>query len=786
MRIDSIDLIGEFRIKGVTAANNQFLGLSGSELIWLDAVAGQPGTSIYGTNYVWCNSVAGDPIASGTKLKDAYSASSGFIVSATARGAILVTPGVYDFDTSPLELNLSYIDIVGISSDANSVTLKSSNSNYTLMYHNSVDSGLYNVGLTGGNLLGILGSASTYLRWDNVIVNGNCFYEDNTPTYAFEDLNGEFRNITVRNDSMFAFALDSINGIFDNINFGSLLYKSMFYVANGSIIGTFSNITGLDYYDIFSSGTLQANISNVKVGNGNGFIQSGDIDAKIDGAVLGEITNLGFYGANYLKGIFKNIEIKNVGTKIFVSEYEIDGIFDNIKVLESSNGYIFDNQQSGTISGTFSNISCKNIDGFCTTSEDIIGNFENIKIGNITYNGFKNESLISGYFNNIEVGDGLNAQSHIFNGENINGTFENIKMGDGFRPFYVTNEMNPTSEINGTFENIEIGSGGDAFFSNAGNLYGTYRNIKVDSTTSIFYANDTFQGSFNNINIGTVSGGDIFYSGAGDFSATVSNVEIGNGSYNIFYSGGTFSGTYRNIVVGNVANSIFMSNNTLSIDVQNLKVGNITNTAFEVLNINSNLYSSFRNIELGQVDGNLFYATNGLNCLIDNLKVKSCGANFVRNENLPIYGTYSNIIVYGNITDSAFFSSGYSAIGNFKNIELLGNCQSIGISDGVVDNLKANTYFVNAFVGTIRNSTLDSTSFATPTITVSLDGFGRVATIERCNFSTNNYSVTPPETAASISAFGASVDVKVYLTKTNLGLEAALTNLITTPLNVTY
>ena len=171
MRIDEIDLIGNFTINGLSPQTDQFLGLSGSELTWLDPAPSQSGVSIYGNRYVYCNSVEGNQVSSGTNLKNAYASASTFIVSATARGVVLVSPGVYDFNNSPLNLTASYIDIIGISSDANSVLLKATNADYVIQLINSnVDTALCNVTLGTASLYAVDNDSNTgcYLRWDNV------------------------------------------------------------------------------------------------------------------------------------------------------------------------------------------------------------------------------------------------------------------------------------------------------------------------------------------------------------------------------------------------------------------------------------------------------------------------------------------------------------------------------------------------------------------------------------------------------------------------------------------
>lgn len=770
MRIDEIDLIGNFTINGLSPQTDQFLGLSGSELFWLDPAPSQSGFSIYGNRYVYCNSVEGNQVSSGTNLKNAYASASAFIVSATARGAVLVSPGVYDFNNSPLNLTASYIDIVGISSDANSVLLKATNANYTLKYRQGVDSGLFNVGITGGNVLGILGSASTYLRWDNIIVNGDCFYESTTPTYAFENLKGEFKNIKLRNSSHFGFGYFSIDGTFDNIQADLLgdIFKNEDY---GTSRGTFSNISIGTCNDIFQlAGTFSGDLKNIKIKNGNAFIVSSDtISCDLENVELGNLTGNCFVTNGLLTGNYKNLKIGNATSSYLFYVDDINGTFEDIEI--SGCGYAF--RTTSDITGTFSNIQIGEVVNnlFQSVSGNISGNFSNIKVYSGLNIAFFADNNIYGTFDKIDLG---NLTGNLFTANNnISGTFSNIKIGNNSS---AENYFSATGgSLLGDFENIEIGNSDNVtmFYADT-DLIGTFKNINVSTSNSMFttFTSRNIDGVFENIECGTVSAS--IFSSSGTMSGTFSNIKIGNVTSNSFYSVSSLQGTYENIEIKSTNTTLFKSDDKVIGTFENISVDDINSTqGFHSINGTDGV---FKNIEVKSGSGtNIFFYADGASVTgtFDNININSPMTSFIVSSGGDVIGTFSNITALNPISISAF-SSTNDLSGTFKNITM-GTVSSLGGSFSLpvlIDNLSFRGYISSSqFLGKIINSSIDSTGLSNPTIYL-----GNGAVVERCKFLSDSGDYTIKSSS--------SINAQISLTRANQDIDTQITNLIDTPLNI--
>ena len=142
MRFDEINIIGEFKINGLTGSPGQALGLSGSEFTWITVSASSviDAVLLTGTDYVICQSVnTGNPgtdaIENGNRLKSAYATASALYM--TNRVSVLITPGDYDFGATPLQLTTTKVDLIGMSSDASDVILRGSG-DYVLQIINSI------------------------------------------------------------------------------------------------------------------------------------------------------------------------------------------------------------------------------------------------------------------------------------------------------------------------------------------------------------------------------------------------------------------------------------------------------------------------------------------------------------------------------------------------------------------------------------------------------------------------------------------------------------------------
>jgi hypothetical protein len=221
MRFDEINIIGEFKINGLTGSPGQALGLSGSEFTWITVSASSviDAVGLTGTDYVICQSVntgnpGADAIENGNRLKSAYATASALYTS--NRVSVLITPGDYDFDTTPLQLTTTKVDLIGISSDASDVILRG-RGDYVLLLDDNINTALYNVTLGTASLHSVYnsGSLSDYLIWKNVILNGNVFTDGNS---SYGNLNGHFEDIKVIDGGYnFYTLLGDIDGIFNNI-----------------------------------------------------------------------------------------------------------------------------------------------------------------------------------------------------------------------------------------------------------------------------------------------------------------------------------------------------------------------------------------------------------------------------------------------------------------------------------------------------------------------------------------------------------------------------------------
>ena len=695
MRFDEINILGEFKMRGLVGSENQFLGLSGGALAWLDPIPAVSGFDIYGTNYVFCNSVTYSATVSGENLLAAYASASNLTVSSTNRGAVLISPGVYDFDTQSLGLSLSFIDLIGVTPVASSITLKASNSPNTLVYYEGVDSGLYNVGLAGGTVLGVLGSASTYLRWGNVEVSGDSMY--NGANYSFENLNGEFADIKMYDNSRFGVASVGINGTFKNM-----------------IVGD-----NTEFMVVPNPGTINATVSNIKIGN-------------IDNC---------FRAVGGLNGTYKNIEIESVANSAFISSSILNSYFENIKIINPS-GEFFSGQTSNIELNNFeaSGIS----DMFFTNAAGLTvdGIFRNIKIGSVLNNFFYNElDAITGTFSNIEIENvGLSA----FESTGINGNFENIHFGT-----VGGNIFSSAGQLVGTFSDIsvDLGTDGTSIFS-----AGDYMNISVDNfilknmtdqgdnNTEIFTTkSNELIGNFTNITIGTSSAGKVF-SNTQEISGNFKNIRLQN--HGEIFTGARVQGIFQDIVAGTISSSAFStSNGTLAGEFRDIKLGG-ADIAFysgflkgdvegDPNQFGTNLVGTFSNIEVGYTYDGLF-GGSGITASFNKIKVGrvypiSSGA-FKRRAIFRSFSTQVNLLkisdVYiGELSES--FLEGQiqtHAIIDNVTIDLVSAteskiiwCQFATVSNFFVNNtapnVASNNYFNIANIkGSFRNLYLGSAS----------------------------------------------------------------------------
>jgi hypothetical protein len=772
MRIDEIDLIGNFTINGLSPQTDQFLGLSGSELAWLDAAPSQSGFSIYGNRYVYCNSDEGNQVSSGTNLKNAYASASAFIVSATARGAVLVSPGVYDFNNSPLNLTASYIDIIGISSDANSVLLKATNADYVIQLINSnVDTALCNVTLGTASLYAVDNPGThtgTYLRWDNVIVRGNDFV-DSTLSLGSEGLNGEFKNIKVY-DSDYSFYVisGSLDGKYDNIELNNVTQRA-FGSDGGSLFGTYSNITINGTVSLAFYGEINATFENIKCGNITDSILIGNsINGNFKDIEIGDVSNSVFYSeSTSITGTFENITIGEVSQNAFYSSDEINGTFKNIKTGNVSQNVFSANATD--LLGTFSNIEVGNVNTFGISVGSINGNFSNIKIGNSS-GVFRTFANIYGNFDNIEFGTCGDEYSFSAVNGTIVGTFSNIK-SDGLVRLY-----HAFGDISGKFSNIEVGYNPDYptfFTTDGGRTLGEFNDITFDENGGIFFLDGGIFCEIKNITSATANG-YCFYTQTNAIQGTFSNIKVGNVTgvtLDVFSSATYLLGTIENVEIGDISGKLFYSGLTQSVKVENLKTGNIGTSAFTT--DADDFFGVLKNVTLGNVGGDVFVGNSNLDGIFDRINVSNVSGNIYRSTNNSSYGTYSNINI--GLISGMLFNSGASINGTYRNI-IFASASAIfdgGTNNVLVDNMVGNSYVPQlggGFSGKIINSSINALGFTKPSIYL-LDG----ALVERCTFLSDS---------GEVSIKGSTINAQISLTRANEGISPDITNLIDTPLNI--
>jgi hypothetical protein len=776
MRFDEINIIGEFKINGLTGSPGQALGLSGSDFTWITVSASSviDAVGLTGTDYVICQSVnTGNPgpdaIENGNRLKSAYATASALYVS--NRVSVLITPGDYDLGAQQLYLTTNNVDLIGLSSDASDVILRGSGDYVLQINAAGVDTALCNVTLDANSNLYAFdngGQSDSYLRWDNVIVTGNMFSDDSD---SYTDLNGEFKNIKVYNSTYAFYTLyGNIDGEYDNIELTDVTFG--FYPQDGYILGTYSNIK--------LSGT---NLSLFRVAVG--------INATFENIKTGNIDYI-FYTSDSLNGTFKNIEIGDVANGVFSSTSTFSGTFENIKIGNVSQNAF--SPYGANITGTFSDIQigdCTNA-FYCETSGTVSGTYQNIEIGNVSGNLFYTEvGNIEGTYKNIKTGD-ISQMVYINSVGNINGVFENIEIGNVSGTLFFTEDGN----IQGTYKNIKIRDVDDTVFRarNTGNIDGIFIDIEVGNVGLFIEAGNILRGNFSNIKVGDGGLGSRRFRADSEIDVVLDLLEVGN-CVSVFSSSGTVSGTYSNIQMGNVTD-VFESNFNLTGTYENIKIGTcsnafVSNTSdingyFDTIEIggvgnnnkfrgsNGNLYGTYKNMKFANTY-NLFSVSN-INATFENIEFNGNGNKVFHSTGGDISGTFSNI-TSSSVNSELFVAN--NIYGYYKDITL-GTASSFMSgtinSSTVLDNLKVNGYIQSAFTGRIINSFVDARSFANSAITLDTG-----AIVERCKFLSDSGLNTVESSEFSPGPVPATT-AKVSFTIANYGIN--IINEIGTPLNI--
>ena len=767
MRFDEINITGDFKINGVAGGENQFIGLSGGGLFWLDSSPNIEGYNVYGTNYILCNSFTYSATASGQSLRNAYASASTLSgISATNRAAILINPGVYDFDSEPLGLSLSYVDLVGLSPVASSITLKASSAPYTIQYYEGVDSGLYNLGLTGGTFLGVLGSASTYLRWDNVEVNGDCLYNE-SGNYSFEYLTGEFRNIQINLDAKFALSQYGINGIFENINsVGTGYFMEVF---DGFILATVSNVnlknSGSQY---FKANQISGSFKNIEISTPNIMFYANTIsDSIFENIKVNECGQ--FVEANMINVNFSDIEIRFSNNEAFKGE--IEGTFNNIKLNYCDAGVF---TSLSTINGTFSNIQIKRC-GSAFISEGLLsGNFSEIEIEYVEAGEVfvSNNDNVSGTFNNISLDElgGLSSDPNVISGNIVQTDVNNFSVNKSL--LSISGGIIMGSEISGKFTNINIGTCSNLeVFKSTYTMNGNFNDIKVKDCKNLItvvtnVSGGYLDGIYRNIVVENVGINAFITSGDANLGGTYSDIKIkdlGGRSFNV--SGGSLlSGYFYNMEFENFVNAPF-SNTTGDV---NIKVKNVkSNDTQGIFNASGNLHGEISNVVVDKISSAFFTSGSNMDMVVDNFTIR--GSNTLPaqafSSAFSISGTYSNIYIYSEEVGIEYFNAS-NLSGRYENL-YLGTATTIfnAAINATFKNINAASYIPTLFVGKISDSYINATGLAQPAILIN-DG----AVIDRCRFiaDAGQYSI----------ATVALINSKISFLISNRAIDPQIRNLI--------
>ena len=705
MRIDEINLLGQFKITGNTGSNSQAIGMSGGSTSFIDVVASGGGSSEglvkrSGYNYVIVEATDGDAISNGAKLKTAYIEAVTLLgqigtPAADNRVSILLTPGDYNLDLQ-LSVDVSFIDLVGISQNPLDTIVRASGSDQTIGFVNpGLDFGLYNIDLrsggTGTQVAFWDGGSNdiTYLRMKNVVISGNGFFDSGTSFYSFYDLDGEFEDITVLDGCYFAMASNSLTGTFKNIKIGDVPYA--FYGLT-TLTGTYKNITisNLNNYGFYSS-NVSGIFENIKINGGTNIfpnITSGYFKNII---ISGSPTTV-FTPAPGTGGIFEDIEISNASDAFTAGGIGTDGTFKNIKIGDVVNVF---NGGVANILGTFSNIEIGNASSAFSDAANISGYFKDIKVGNVSLIFTPNTDL-TGTYENITMGDVDGGSCFTTNGGNISGSFKNITVGNGGSSFFTS-----ATDLSGTFENIKSGDVAVYAFYAGNSILGTFKKISVKSGGGNFFqaVGSDINGVFDDIYNG--SSNFTFYSDGGILTGTFSNIELincgrsflGNNGTSGYYDGitignssqfifaGITTGTYKNIKIGSCTSFLTVGNDLGAMSptlVENIEVGEVTSGNF--IDSGDALGGTYKNIKVGSVVGRAFIADLGITGTYSNIEVGSCtGDMFYGGTNtFPITVNVDNLFVG---TVSTIFDPGtggitaiVSAGSKFNKLDVTGNC----------------------------------------------------------------------------------------------------------------
>ena len=416
--------------------NKAFLATERTKLAGLTALG-------EGINFVTASTTADNAVTNGTALRAAYAAAkvltpNGAALSATNRAVLFVPPGKYDLVTTPLTMDTQFVDLVGLSNNAEHVLITSAvattDSGTLVQTANDVlISGvtLENTQNSNAQTLDRFDPAAyapstslamTKMRGVNMVGSGlgramrlgtiypGSFTDCTGGDYSFGGspngtASGSFTNCT-GGDYSFGGIGGTASGSFRNCTGGAYSFGG----AYGYAIGTFRNCTGGAYSFGGASGGASGSFTNC-TGGDYSFGESGGASGSFTNCTGGAYS---FASGGSASGVFTGCV---AGANSFGSNPGVaSGTFTNCKAADDSFGYqceasgVFTNCTAGgtsfgasvAASGTFTNCTAGNTS--FGVAANASGVFTNCKGG---LNSFGTFGVLTGkLFNCVLVGFG--------------------------------------------------------------------------------------------------------------------------------------------------------------------------------------------------------------------------------------------------------------------------------------------------------------------------------------------------------------------------------------------
>ena len=351
----------------------------------------------------------------------------------------------------------------------------------------------------------------------------------------------------------------------------------------------------------------------------------------------------------------------------------------------------------------------------------------------------------------------------------INGTFDEIQIGNiaSSTGYFFTSG----ATMSGTFSNIEIGDASEwatggiqmFFLNSSGSITGSYKNIKVSKTSSLFYpASGDLNGTFENIEFGSTS--YAFYANGGSIFGTYSNIKTFSQQEVVFTALTDLIGTFENIEISNSITTSVFTANSLSGIFKNIKLGDLSGIDADVfLSAASDLTGTFENIEIGVGNSvlDVFKSITNISGTFSNITVGS-GWNYAFSANAGsggISGYYKDIYIPALVSDYGFYGASVS-------------------STTIIDNLWCDNRFYAGLGGKLLNSSIFGFNVG-PGWALDIQADGTI--IENCKIIGR---VEGPPEYGIYSTTGAKSNVQILYTALYKDVEVATITVITPNYNI--